>query len=155
MRLALPVLAVAIVCFAAAPVAKVSSSGDFRLRGATVRTAGVPSWPVMAGDEIATGAHPAIISFRDGSRLTLGRASRARLASENGALSFRLLDGVLDYRLASRSALRVFNQSTPLNDPNGIAATSPMSPNQIQSQLNPTPAPTTEAIKLPKISRGR
>src|SRR5690349_2315271 len=41
-------VAVAGLSLAASPVATVSSAGSFALRGATVKTDGVPSWPVMA-----------------------------------------------------------------------------------------------------------
>ena len=39
---------------AASPEATVASETPFRLRGAVVPVAGVPSWPLLRGDEIAT-----------------------------------------------------------------------------------------------------
>ena len=37
-------------------LATATSAQPFMLRGATVNPSGVPSWPVMAGDEIAAGS---------------------------------------------------------------------------------------------------
>jgi len=103
-------VALLLVCAvqAAEPVGAITSPEPFLLRGARVVVAGVPSWPVAPGDEIAIGASPAVISFRDGSRVTLGRNSKAKLESDGRPLLLRLLEGTGAYVLASGSALQLF-----------------------------------------------
>lgn len=49
-------VALAAYAVAAQPVASVTSSSSFDLHGNRVNVAGVPSWPVMAGDDITAGA---------------------------------------------------------------------------------------------------
>ena len=127
---------IAAFCFAAAPVAKVSSASNFRLRGADVTAAGVADWPLTTGDEIGTGDGVAVISFRDGSRVTLARGTRARLDSDNGTPVFRLLSGALQYSIAAGSALRIYENSNLQAKPAGIVSTTPLSPNTIQSQFD-------------------
>ena len=81
---------------AAQPVATVTSSSAFELQGHTVNVAGVPSWPVAAGDVVATHSATATIQLRDGSRLTLLEGSKLRIdsTSEDG-LKIDLLAGSL------------------------------------------------------------
>jgi len=93
---------------AAQPVGAITSSEPFLLRGARVAVAGVPSWPIAPGDDIATSTSPAVISFRDGSRVTLGRNSKAKLESNDSPLLLRLLEGTGSYVFASGSALQLF-----------------------------------------------
>jgi ferric-dicitrate binding protein FerR (iron transport regulator) len=103
-------VALLLVCAvqAAQPVGAITSSEPFLLRGARVAVAGVPSWPVAPGDDIATATSPAVISFRDGSRVTLGRNSKAKIESDGGPLLLRLLEGTGAYVFASGSALQLF-----------------------------------------------
>jgi hypothetical protein len=99
---------------AAEPVASVTSTEPFLLRGALVTVSGVPSWPVAAGDEIATGTVPAVITFRDGSRVTLNVKSKAKIESEKGRLLLRVLEGAGSYFLVSGSMLRLFSGTSPV-----------------------------------------
>jgi hypothetical protein len=107
-------VAVAGLSLAASPVATVSSAGSFALRGATVKTDGVPSWPVMAGDEIKTSVASAVIQFRDGSRVTLGAASTLRVEQTVSNLNVRLSSGSMEV-LSRSSALQVYQNSMPVN----------------------------------------
>lgn len=81
---------------AAQPVASVTSSAMFELQGHNVNVAGVPSWPVAAGDVVATRSAPATIQLREGARITLLEDSRVRIdsTSDNG-LKIDLLAGRL------------------------------------------------------------
>ena len=94
---------------AAAPVATVSSSGTFELRGKQVKTDGVPSWPMMEGDEIGTSGGAATIQFRDGSRVTLNGKSRAKVEKTEDGLVFRLLAGAMQFTLAPKPAVAFYN----------------------------------------------
>lgn len=103
LRIGCGVIFSALVCLAAGPVGSVSSSAPFTLRGAPVKVAGVPEWPVLAGDEIVAGTAPAMITFRDGSRVQLNANSRAKVAVTGKQTVLRLTNGQLAYKLSSKS----------------------------------------------------
>jgi hypothetical protein len=92
---------------AAAPVATISSAEPFQLRGASVPVRGVPDWPLSAGDEIATGAAPAMISFADGSRVYLNSHTRAKLQVTGKQNVLRLMQGDLAYKVSKNSLVSV------------------------------------------------
>jgi uncharacterized cupin superfamily protein len=105
---------------AALPVAAVSSSTPFDLRGAEVKVEGVPSWPILAGDVIATKNGPAVIMFKDGSRVTLQNHTKAKIENTNGGISFRLLDGVMQVASAPGSNVRYLSGDVPVSVPAGV-----------------------------------
>jgi len=80
---------------AAVPVASVTTSTSFDLHGNRVNVGGVPSWPVMAGDDIATHAGNAIIQLRDGTRVELLGNSHAKVEATDDGLLLRLLSGAM------------------------------------------------------------
>jgi len=135
--------------FGASPVATISSSGPFVLRGATVNTEGVPSWPVMAGDEIKTSNAAALIRFKDGSRITLAAGSSARLEQTNQAPLFRLLNGDLKVEPATSTNLAVYNLDKPVNIQSGGVHTISAGSKQAQAVKRPPP------VKPPKTASGR
>jgi len=106
--LPLELFALAACMWAASPLGSVSSAQPFDLNGANVPVAGVPTWPVAAGDVIATHSAPATIKFCDGSRVVLAENSRARLEGKAGKSVFRLLQGSGEYGLAAHHALSRF-----------------------------------------------
>ena len=75
---------VAASAFAATPVASIKSSSDFQLSGVSVATAGVPSWPIMAGDSVVAGTTAATIRFMDGTMVTLAPYSRVAVQEKKG-----------------------------------------------------------------------
>jgi hypothetical protein len=101
------------IVIAASPVATVTSSRAFDLRGATVKPDGVPSWPVMAGDEIKTSSAPARILFRDGSRVTLDAATAVRVEESVSGVNVRLSSGSMEV-LSRSSALQVYQNSNAM-----------------------------------------
>ena len=101
----LSILSVAGVMFAQTTTrtaATATSSSAFKLGGAEVQVAGIPNWPVAAGDEVQAGAAPVLISFRDGNRVTLARGSKAKIEKNGDKTLLRLLDGSCSYILKSR-----------------------------------------------------
>jgi hypothetical protein len=91
-----------------ASIATVTASGPFTLRGAAVNPEGVPSWPVMSGDEIASQSVPVTINFPDGSRIVLSPNSRARVQTgPDGRPTFQLLAGEALYDLRQLDAVRL------------------------------------------------
>ncbi|HWE50771.1 MAG TPA: hypothetical protein VG273_13325 [Bryobacteraceae bacterium] len=96
---------------AAPQVGTVIASEPFELKGARVTTTGVPSWPVSAGDEIATENSPVRFQFPDGSQITLEPNSRARVEGTKRSPVFRLLDCTADYQLKHLSSVMIFGNA--------------------------------------------
>ena len=109
------------IAAAAAPIATISSASAFELRGKQVITNGVPSWPVMAGDEIGTSAGPATIQYRDGSRVTLNANSKAKAEQTSEGVVFRLLSGTMEFTLAPKAKVVFYNGAKVLNAQAGVA----------------------------------
>lgn len=81
---------------ASQPVATITSSAAFELQGHEVNVGGVPSWPVAAGDVVATRSGSATIQLREGTRVTLLEDSRVRIGSTGSdGLKIDLLAGRL------------------------------------------------------------
>ena len=108
--------------FAATPVASVSTSESFRLDGRSVSAKGVASWPLVVGDELATGAAPAQISFRDGSSIALAAESSAKISGTSAAPVFVLVSGSLDYNLVKNSKVSVTRTEPPVKSKKGKVA---------------------------------
>ena len=64
---------------AASLVGKMTASGSVQLNGVQLPVEGVPSWPLVLGDEIATTSRPATIMLNDGSRVYVEKNSRVAL----------------------------------------------------------------------------
>jgi hypothetical protein len=111
----------AVACLAQTPaqVATVTSSAPFTLRGAAVTPGqGVPMWPVLAGDTLKAGSALTIVTFPDGSVLTLDPGAQAKVDLVGGKPQFQLLSGVARYSLKSTSSVDLLaaNQTvTPKN----------------------------------------
>ncbi len=88
--------------------ATVTSSSAFKLAGTEVPVAGVPAWPVAAGDLIQAGEAPAVVAFADGSRVTLSKGSKAKVEKSGDKTLLRLIEGSCTYTLASRMGVGLF-----------------------------------------------
>lgn len=113
-------LAMAGLVFGGSSVATVTSSGTFDLHGAAVRTEGVPFWPVMAGDEIATYASSALVRFQDGTFVALGKNSRAKVETVDNIPVFRLVGGTMQVTAAQTSAVRFYDGAQSLAVRSGV-----------------------------------
>ena len=113
-------LAMAGLVFGGSSVATVASSGTFDLHGVAVRTEGVPFWPVMAGDEIATHASSALVRFQDGTSVALGENSRAKVETVDNALVFRLSGGTMQVTAAKTSAIKFYDGAQSLAVRSGV-----------------------------------
>lgn len=80
---------------AATPIATVVSGEGLKVRGTPVPSTAVSSWPVASGDELASSASPAVVMFKDQSRLTLNASSRVKLEQRDGNICIYLLEGSL------------------------------------------------------------
>ena len=140
---------VAASAFAATPVASITSSADFQLSGANVIAAGVPSWPLMAGDTVVAGTSAARIRFVDGTVVTLGPKSKVTVQEKNDDLSLRLVNGFLSFTLAPASALSIYSGNVLVPAQSGVTRTvvasgTAMPPLATDLEKNPppgTPAP--------------
>lgn len=98
LRVAVAFFSSATLFLAAQPVATVTSPAAFELQGHEVNVAGVPSWPVAAGDVVATHSSPATIQLREGVRVTLLEDSRVKIDSTSvSGITLELLAGRLRF----------------------------------------------------------
>gem|GEM_PF-2356459 len=104
-RLILVTLLASSLAAAASPVAKISSSAPFRLDGKTVPVAGVPNWPVTAGDQIAMGSRPGEIRFHDGTLVFVHPRTRVTIDVSSGKTLVRLLAGAMSYKRPANSTV--------------------------------------------------
>jgi ferric-dicitrate binding protein FerR (iron transport regulator) len=104
---------------AAETVANITSSGTFALRGVPVKTQGIPSWPMVLGDELATDKSVASIRFVDGSVVTLAQNSKAQVTKKDGKLTLRLVNGSMQFKLAEGSGLVLTNNNQPVSGVSG------------------------------------
>ncbi|QOY85084.1 hypothetical protein [Paludibaculum fermentans] len=109
--------AAAVIAQAAAPVATASSGEDFSLKGAAAPVAGVPSYPVMAGDEIQAGSASTVLKFKDGSTVTLAPHARARVEDGGSQVAVRLLSGGGTYSFSQAGFVQLYAGSKSVPTP--------------------------------------
>jgi hypothetical protein len=103
---------VAVAAKAQTQVATVTSSAPFTLRGAGITPGqGVPMWPVLAGDDIKAGSTLAIVTFPDGSVITLAPGSEGKVDFMNGKPVFQLVNGTARYSLKTTIAVQLMEAS--------------------------------------------
>jgi hypothetical protein len=88
-------------------VATVTASAPFKLKGAEVNPAGVPSWPVLAGDAIEAGKAPVTLTFEDGTKVALSPGAKGRVEVQNGKAVFVLTEGEALYDLKGMDSVRL------------------------------------------------
>jgi hypothetical protein len=91
-----PLMALVVsVLMAATPIATVVSGEGLTVRGTPVPPTAISSWPVASGDELASSASPAVVMFKDQSRITLNANSRMKLEQREGSTCVYVLQGSL------------------------------------------------------------
>lgn len=115
-------------------IGSLTSHGQVSLRGVTLPMAGVPAWPVVAGDTIETGLFPATIFLKDGTRLALGEKTKVVVDQLEAGLWVGLAVGNLEYRSAARSRTTISAEGKAVDLSGGTVFTGSQS-------LNPPPAP--------------
>jgi hypothetical protein len=95
------------VLMAATPIATVVSGEGLKVRGTAVPPTSVSSFPVVNGDELAAGASPAVVMFKDQSRLTLSANSRVKLEQRKGNTCIFLLDGSINLNAVAGAKVAV------------------------------------------------
>jgi hypothetical protein len=131
---------------AAEMVGNITSPTAFSMRGVPVKTEGIPSWPIVVGDDVATGASAAEIRFLDGSRVMIAEKSRAEIINKDGRLTLRLVSGTMRFDLARGSHLSLLNKNTPVAGVTGTATTVAGVTSPVLSRLPapPPPGPTSD-----------
>jgi FecR protein len=122
-RLTIVICTLAVGGFATETVGSITSSGTFSLRGVQVKTEGIPSWPMVVGDELTTDASVASIRFGDGSLVTLAKRSKAQVTKANGKITLRLVNGSMEFKLSRGSGLLLLNNVTPVSGTTGVVST--------------------------------
>ena len=112
--LALSCLLIPAVLCAAEPVGKVRSTKAFKLSGVHVPVAGIPNWPVVAGDVVELSSSPGMLQLVDGSRLYFDANSRFELREQGGATAVLLSQGALWYERSLNSQVKIAGGT---NDP--------------------------------------
>jgi len=120
---ALTVFLCVVVCQAATPLANVSSTEPFLVSGVKVPVEGVSSWPVIAGDELKAGNAPVVLTFKDGTRVTLGKNSRATVEGKSKNAALRLLEGAMAFTLMKGSNVRLYSAGNAVNAQAGVTGT--------------------------------
>ena len=108
------VLLVASAATAANPIATVVSGEGLKVRGTPVPPTAVSSWPVVSGDELASSASPAVVMFKDQSRLTLNANSRVKLEQRSGSTCVYLLEGSLKLSAVAGATMGVCGRGKSL-----------------------------------------
>ncbi len=83
---------------AAEPVANLTAAAAVTLNGIELPLAAVPSWPIVAGDEIVTSSSVALLRFFDDTHVDILPRSRVTVEKVAGELRLRLGEGAIDYR---------------------------------------------------------
>jgi hypothetical protein len=115
---ALVLLSTGLLASAGQSVGNASSSAAFELHGSLVNVAGVPTWPLLAGDQVVARESSVSIAMRDGSRITLSPDSRLQIESSGKGLSVNLLTGSMRYTVSG--SLEVLNNRVPVVGKSGV-----------------------------------
>jgi len=105
----------ALVATAASPVATVTSAATFRISGAAVPVAGVPDWPLAAGDELVMGKAPGMIQFRDGTEIYVLPETKLKVGGSAANPALTLSRGGVAYRFAKNSSVQISALSTKVS----------------------------------------
>lgn len=87
-------------------IATVTGGKSVKINGAEIAAQGVPSLPLVSGDEVSTAAEPAVITLTDGSSFTLDRNSTAKVTN-CGATTVEILQGTATYRFSAGSSAQL------------------------------------------------
>jgi hypothetical protein len=105
-RLAVLVILCTCLALAADPIATATGGPNLQINGKTAATAGAPNWPLAIGDELLTGAVPAVVSFPDGARLTLAAGTKIVVQVCDRCVA-QLFQGSIEYHKSASSKLEV------------------------------------------------
>src|SRR5271156_6542030 len=100
-------------------VATVTSSAPFTLRGASITPGqGVPFWGVLQGDVVHAGSALTIVTFPDGSVITLDPGSEAKIDLAGTTPVFQLLICSAHYSLKSLTSVQLMERDRQVTEKN-------------------------------------
>jgi hypothetical protein len=89
---------------AAEPVAVVTAGPGLKINGKAIETAGAPNWPIATGDEVVTTSAAAVVTLRDGGRVTMAPNTKLVII-ECDRIVVQLFEGTADYNKPEGSKL--------------------------------------------------
>jgi hypothetical protein len=111
-------LAAGLLGWAQTQVGTITSSAPFRLRGATINPGeGVPSWPVLPGDTVKAGDTLTILTFTDGSVVSLEPGTDGNVDLSAGTPLFQLANGTVVYSLKTRTSVKLLSGDKTVTPP--------------------------------------
>jgi len=75
---------------------------------------GIPTWPLVQGDEVRTGEEQAVISSPDGSRFVLAKHVRVRVFHCSAGFTLQVLEGEVDYKIAPGAKVELCTLGHPI-----------------------------------------
>jgi len=99
----------------AEPLAVITSAESFEISGVSVPVTGVPSWPLVEGDEVVTKGSGAILMFDNQTKVVLDKDSAVELKRRDGKTTVQLLKGALKYSLPVGSLLQILARGRELD----------------------------------------
>lgn len=112
-RLSALFILLACLASAAGPVATLTAGPGVTLNGRTLQTAGAPTWPLAANDEVVTAASASVIAFPDGATLKLAPHTRVAVPKSDRSAA-QLFEGSVDYNKPSGSAFELCALGRPV-----------------------------------------
>lgn len=104
-RIILPIVACTSAAVAASPVGKLSASAGVSIAGSEISFKGIPSWPILAGDQIRTSSSMAMLILSDGSQVRIAPNSSVRIETTAGKQTVRVLEGQVNAPAAVESSI--------------------------------------------------
>lgn len=116
LRVAILGITAGLAAWAQTQVGTITSSAPFRLRGAAVTPGeGVPSWPLLPGDTVKAGEALTILTFSDGSVVSLEPGTEGNVDLSAGTPLFQLANGTVTYSLKTRTAVKLLSGDRTVN----------------------------------------
>lgn len=104
--------------FAAQPIATLTAGAGVTINGRPVQTTGAPNWPISAGDALVTGPAAAVLTFPDGTVLTLAPNTRLAL-TKSGPCVADVSQGSVEFEKPAVSKFELCALGTPIEAASG------------------------------------
>jgi hypothetical protein len=131
------------------PIATVTAAQSISVNGVDISTRGVPTWPLVSGDQVKTGSQQAMITLIDGSHFLMGPNSALKIAN-CAIVEIELREGTVEYQISSASSAQMCLRGTRV-EPKPLASGTA----SIQADGKPvvqTPAPQTVTVEAGKCA---
>ena len=120
--LVLSALLLSLTLVAAAPVATLTAGAGVSVNGKPLQTAGNPTWPLGSGDEVVTTTAPAVITFPDGSRVSLAPGTKIGIVCADRCV-VQIFSGAVSFLRAPGSNMEMCALGKPVRPAEGAQGT--------------------------------